>query len=83
MTRVPIWYALAFAVIWLGYGLYSILTNQPSAYLILAIGAGFTLVLFATAWFSNWLMKHYRHVDKQAKEILAKKAQATANKGRN
>ncbi|MBP1950519.1 hypothetical protein SAMN05216232_1113 [Virgibacillus subterraneus] len=65
-------YALAFSLIWVGYGLYSVITNQPSANLILGIGVAFSLTIFAASWFSYWLMGHYKNVDALARKILSK-----------
>jgi len=66
-------YALTFSLIWTGYGVYSLLTNQPSAGLIFGFGVAFSIVIFATSWFSSWLMNHYKKVDTMAKNMIGKK----------
>ncbi|WP_163971490.1 hypothetical protein [Oceanobacillus halotolerans] len=65
-------YALVFSIIWIGYGLYALLTNQPSAHILLGFGVAFSIVIFATSWLSGWLMNHYKNIDAMAKKILSK-----------
>lgn len=64
-------YALAFSVIWIGYGIYSIVTNQPNAINVLVFGIAFAGLVSATSWFSYWLMGHYKRIDKLAKETFS------------
>jgi len=66
-------YASVFAVVWIGYGLFAVITGIPSANLILGFGIAFSIIIFAASWFSYWLMGHYKRVDNMAKEILSKK----------
>jgi hypothetical protein len=66
-------YASVFALIWIGYGLYAVISGIPSANLILGFGFAFSILIFAASWFSYWLMGHYKRVDNMAKEILSKK----------
>lgn len=73
LKRFFITYATVFALIWIGYGLFSVVTGKPSASLILGYGIAFSIVIFAASWFSYWLMGHYKKVDQMAKEILTKK----------
>jgi len=72
MKRFLYLYATVFSLIWLGYGLYAVISNKPSASNILLFGIAFSIVIFGASWFSNWLMGHYRRVDKMAKELLNK-----------
>ncbi|GAA0610363.1 MULTISPECIES: hypothetical protein [Virgibacillus] len=72
MKRFLFIYGLVFSMIWIGYGLYSVFTNQPSANLILGFGIAFSVVICAATWFSYWLMGHYQKIDAMAKRILAK-----------
>ncbi|WP_164667928.1 hypothetical protein [Virgibacillus doumboii] len=65
-------YALVFSLIWVGYGLYAVFTNQPSANVILGFGVAFSIAICAASWFSYWLMGHYKKIDDMAKRILAK-----------
>ncbi|ALX50287.1 hypothetical protein [Lentibacillus amyloliquefaciens] len=73
LKRFFIIYASVFAFIWIGYGLFSVVTGKPSANLILGYGIAFSIVIFAASWFAYWLMGHYKKVDKMAKDILTKK----------
>lgn len=66
-------YASVFSVIWIGYGIYAMLTNQPSAGLVLSFGLAFSVVVFAASWFSTWLMGHYKKIDSMAKNIIGEK----------
>ncbi|GAB3798265.1 hypothetical protein [Virgibacillus kimchii] len=73
MKKFLIIYASVFALIWIGYGLYAVITGSPSANLVLGFGIAFSIIIFAASWFSYWLMGHYKRVDHMAKEILTKK----------
>lgn len=64
-------YALVFSLIWIGYGIYAVITHQPSANLLLGIGIAFTIVMAMATWFSYWLMGHYKRIDNLAKEIVS------------
>lgn len=70
MKKFLLIYAMVFSFIWTGYGLYAVITHQPSAGLILSIGVAFSVVIFAASWFSSWLMGHYKRIDMMAKKII-------------
>lgn len=73
MKKFFVIYASVFALIWIGYGLFAVISGVPSANLILGFGIAFSILIFATSWFSYWLMGHYKRVDRMAKEIISKK----------
>lgn len=63
-------YAIGFSIIWVGYGVFAIVTNQPHAVTVLGFGIAFSIVVCLASWFAYWLMNHYKRVDKMAKEII-------------
>lgn len=73
MKKFMLLYATVFAGIWIGYGMYAVITNQPSASTVLVYGIGYSVVVFAASMFSYWLMKHYKKVDAMAKQMGNKK----------
>ena len=74
-------YAATFSSIWIGYGLYSVFTNQPGAETILLFGIGFAVVVSLLTWFATWIVKHYKMIDETSKDILEKRrAQRAAKK---
>ncbi|MFU0788886.1 hypothetical protein JNUCC74_14530 [Cerasibacillus sp. JNUCC 74] len=64
-------YAIGFSLIWVGYGIYAIWSHHDSATLILGFGIAFSIVICLASWFSYWLMRHYKRIDKMAKDILS------------
>lgn len=64
-------YANLFSLIWIGYGIFAVLTNQPNHNFLLGFGIAFAVVIFAASWFSYWLMGHYKRIDKMAKQVLS------------
>lgn len=74
MKKFLLFYASVFACIWTGYGVYAVITNQPSASTVLIYGLAYSVFIFAASWFSSWLMKHYKKVDAMAKEMTFKKS---------
>ncbi len=71
LKKVFIIYASVFAGVWLAYGLYLVVTDQPNATSVLLFGIAFSVVMYAAAWFSHWITKHYKKVDMMAKEMIA------------
>lgn len=67
-------YVSVFIVIWIGYGVYSVLTRQPYGLSVLLFGVGFSVVLIPAVWFSRWLMKSYRNTDTMTQKFLARNA---------
>jgi len=65
-------YALVFTFIWTGYGIYAVITDQPSAGLTLGFGLAFSIIIFTASWFSSWLMSHYKKIDTMAEKIIGK-----------
>lgn len=69
--RFFIIYASVFSLIWIGYGLYAVISRQSNAGLILGIAIAFAVVMTLATWFSYWLMGHYKQIDNLAKEIIS------------
>ncbi|SJZ62211.1 hypothetical protein [Garciella nitratireducens] len=73
MKKFLMIYASVFSFIWIGTGIYAIITNQPSHYGVLLFGLAFSFTIFLTSWFSNWLIKHYKKIDTMTKNLSIKK----------
>ncbi|GEL08086.1 hypothetical protein [Salisediminibacterium halotolerans] len=80
--RYAIAYASVFSAIWIGYGLYSVITDQPGAMTILLFGIGFAIFVSLLTWFATWIVKHYQKIDVASKEILDRHRAVKAAKRR-
>lgn len=65
-------YATVLSLIWIGYGVYALIANQPSSGVILGFGIAFSVCLFIASWFSSWIMRHYKRIDSMAKTMFTK-----------
>ncbi|TGA97843.1 hypothetical protein E4665_10620 [Sporolactobacillus shoreae] len=74
MSRFAKFYVSVFAIIWVGYGLFSVLMKQPHSLALLLFGASFAIVFFLATWFSQWIFRNYKRIDAMAKTIFAKRA---------
>lgn len=70
MKKFFIIYSTVFACIWIVYGLYLVLTNHPYGTNVLLFGIAFSVVMYGAAWFSHWIMNHYKKVDQLAKDLI-------------
>lgn len=73
LRKISFWYTLVFILLWNGYTAQQFFAGENGAVQLFWFGIGFTVILLATTWFSRWLMKHYKVVDKKANEILSTK----------
>ncbi len=71
LKRFLFLYANLFSWIWIGYGIYAVVTDQPNGKFLLGFGVAFAIMIFAASWFSYWLMGHYKRIDKMAKQVLS------------
>ncbi|MUV37726.1 hypothetical protein JNUCC1_01532 [Lentibacillus sp. JNUCC-1] len=74
LKKFMIVYAGVFSLIWVGYGIYAVATQQPSGGTVLGFGLGFSVVVCLASWLAYWLMGHYGRIDRMAKDILANPA---------
>ncbi|WP_100486065.1 hypothetical protein [Sporolactobacillus pectinivorans] len=74
MSSFAKFYVSVFSIIWVGYGLFSVLMKQSHSLALLLFGISFAVVFFLTTWFSQWIFRNYKRIDAMAKTIFAKKA---------
>ncbi|MBA4603239.1 hypothetical protein [Thermoactinomyces mirandus] len=71
LKRFLFLYANLFSLIWIGYGTYAVVADQPNGQFLLGFGVAFAIVIFAASWFSYWLMGHYKRIDQMAKHVFS------------
>lgn len=72
MTRFSKFYITAMIAVWIGYGLYSMVTHKPDSMSTLLFGTGFSIVFFIAVLFSEWLRKNYKRIDTVSKDRVSK-----------
>ena len=73
MKKFFIIYANIFAIIWIGTGLYALISGQPKAFNTFLFGLAFSIVIFLASWFSYWMINRIKQIDAMAREITTKK----------
>lgn len=68
--RYWVGYAAVFSLIWIAFGVFSVIQGGPSSKVALAFSIAFALVLIASTWLSSRLLNHIRRFESKRDALL-------------